>query len=187
MLRAQLEGERLRSQQLQRCWDTERRKVKEAAEWERQLLADRLRSKWEQQRASKLQSLQEQSRRQRDAEIRQLLQEKEVQFRQMQEQMQQRKNQIDSQARDLLRQLAKELLRDNTSSVDHKLQQEVQRQLCRKSCGEQVAHVLRLERELQGQRCFLRYILEHGEGQLPASCNGARAAALGPCTQQRPA
>ena len=50
-----------------------------------QLLADRLRSKWERERASKLQRLREQSQRQRETEIRQLLQAKEAQLRQMQQ------------------------------------------------------------------------------------------------------
>ena len=83
-LQAQLQGERLRSQELQRRWAAERCELQEAADRERQLLANRLRSKWERERASKLQRLWEQSQRQRDAEIRQLLQAKEAQLRQMQ-------------------------------------------------------------------------------------------------------
>ncbi len=187
-LRAQLEGERLRSQELQRRWAAERLELQEAAERERQLLADRLRSTWERQQASKRQRLQEQSRRQRDAEIRQLLQAKAAQLCQMQQQLQQRRNNTVRQAQDLLRQLAKVLLSVNCSSEAHQLRQEVQRKLCRKSSGEQAAHVLRLERELQEQRRhFLHYILEHGEGQPPTFCTGPRAAAVGPCSQQRPA
>ena len=187
-LRAQLEGERLRSQEMQRRRAVERRELQEAAERERQLLADRLRSNWERQRASKLQRLREQSQRQREADIRQLLQMKEAQLRQTQERLQQRCNNANRQVRDLLRQLAKELLSGESSREAHRLQQEVQRQLCRKPCAEQAAHVLRLQRELQEQRRrFLHYILEHGQGQPPASCNGARAAAAGPRTRQRPA
>ena len=47
-LRAQLEGERLRSQELLRCHTAKRRELQEVAQRERQLLADRLRCAWEQ-------------------------------------------------------------------------------------------------------------------------------------------
>ena len=141
-----------------------------------QLLADRLRSKWERERASKLQRLREQSQKQRETEIRQLLQAKEAQLRQMQERLQKQRNDTVRQAWHLQRQLVEELLRGDSSSGERRVQQEVQRQLCWKPRGEQAAHVLRLQRELQEQRRgFLQYILQHGEGQPPVSCNGARA------------
>ncbi|XP_040550218.1 RIMS-binding protein 3-like [Gallus gallus] len=175
-LQAQLQGERLRSQELQRRWAAERCELQEAADRERQLLANRLRSKWERERASKLQRLWEQSQRQRDAEIRQLLQAKEAQLRQMQERLQKQRNDTIRQAWHLQRQLVEELLKGGSSRRERGIHQEVQRQLCWKPRGEQAAHVLRLQRELQEQRRgFLQYILQHGEGQPPVSCNGARA------------
>ena len=175
-LQAQLQGERLRSQELQRRWAAERCELQEAADRERQLLANRLRSKWERERASKLQRLWEQSQRQRDAEIRQLLQAKEAQLRQMQERLQKQRNDTIRQAWHLQRQLVEELLKGGSSRRERGIHQEVQRQRCWKPRGEQAAHVLRLQRELQEQRRgFLQYILQHGEGQPPVSCNGARA------------
>ncbi|XP_040557864.1 RIMS-binding protein 3-like [Gallus gallus] len=175
-LQAQLQGERLRSQELQRRWAAERCELQEAADRERQLLANRLRSKWERERASKLQRLWEQSQRQRDAEIRQLLQAKEAQLRQMQERLQKQRNDTIRQAWHLQRQLVEELLKGGSSRRERGIHQEVQRQRCWKPRGEQAAHVLRLQRELQEQRRgFLQYILQHGEEQPPVSCNRARA------------
>ena len=175
-LQAQLQGERLRSQELQRRWAAERCELQEAADRERQLLANRLHSKWERERASKLQRLWEQSQRQRDAEIRQLLQAKEAQLRQMQERLQKQRNDTIRQAWHLQRQLVEELLKGGSSRKERGIYQEVQRQRCWKPRGEQAAHVLRLQRELQEQRRgFLQYILQHGEGQPPVSSNGARA------------
>lgn len=91
-LRAQLQAERLRSQELQRRLNTEAREMKKRAEQERQLLAQQLRSKWEQERARELQQLEEQSRRQRAAELRQLLQEKEAERRREQELLQRQRD-----------------------------------------------------------------------------------------------
>ncbi|XP_015706681.1 trichohyalin-like [Coturnix japonica] len=136
-LQAQLEGERLRSQELQRRCAAERRERQEAAERERQLLADKLRSKWERVRVSKLQRLREQSLRQWEAEIRQLLREKEAQLRQMTELLQKRRNDTIRHAWHLQRQLAEALLRSGSSRADRRMQQQVQRQLCWKSRGEQ--------------------------------------------------
>ncbi|KAI6061866.1 Peripheral-type benzodiazepine receptor-associated protein 1 [Aix galericulata] len=91
-LRAQLQAERLRSQELQRRFNTEAREMKRRAEQERQLLAQQLRSKWEQERQRERQQLEEQSRRQRAAELRQLLQEKEADRRRKQELLQQQQD-----------------------------------------------------------------------------------------------
>eukprot|EP00075_Anas_platyrhynchos_P011405 XP_027300658.1 trichohyalin-like [Anas platyrhynchos] len=91
-LRAQLQAERLRSQELQRRFNTEAREMKKRAEQERQLLAQQLCSKWEQERAWELQQLEEQSRRQRAAELQQLLQEKEAERRREQELLQRQRD-----------------------------------------------------------------------------------------------
>ena len=89
-----------------------------------QLLADRLRSKWERERASKLQRLREQSQRQRDAEIRQLLQAKEAQLRQMQERLQKQRNDTIRQAWHLQRQLVEELLKGGSSRRERGIHQD---------------------------------------------------------------
>ncbi|XP_053135805.1 peripheral-type benzodiazepine receptor-associated protein 1-like isoform X2 [Hemicordylus capensis] len=185
LLRAELEAERLRSQEARRRGALEARELREAAERERQLLADQLRSKWEQQRARELHQLREAGRRQREAEIRQLLRWKEAELREAQELLQRERDAAMRQARDLQRQLAEELVgrgygggggggggrgsggggaglsgecRAKLQEVLGKLRWEVD--------GEQAARIRHLKAELELERSlFLKYILERFEGE----------------------
>ncbi|XP_050571967.1 RIMS-binding protein 3-like [Cygnus atratus] len=153
-LQAQLEAERLRSQELHRRFADEICEMKKTAEQERQLLAEKLCSKWEQQRARELQQLWELSQKQRATEIRQLLREKEARWRQAQELLQQQRDDAIRQARELRQELAKELVKHGCSSSSEarsKLQ-EVHRQLHWRKDSKQTAHILNLQNELELQR-----------------------------------
>ena len=178
-LRAELEAERLRSQELRRRFTAETRELKEAAERDRRLLAERLHSTWEQRQARELQRLRELNQRQRAVEIRHLLRSKEAELREVQGTLQQQRDDAIRQARDLQQQLAKELVRgDWSSSKARGKLQDVLSKLPWETNGEQAAHILRLQDELLLQRrLFLQYILERFEGEQPASCQEARAKA----------
>lgn len=198
-LRAQLEAERLQTQELKRRFADETHEMKKRAEQERQLLAEKLRSKWEQERVREQQRLKEQSQRQRAAEIRQLLREKDAERCQAHELLQQQRDNSIRQARELQRQLAEELVRRGwrrTNEVRGKLQ-EVHRQLSGRADSKQAAQILSLQNELQQQRrLFLQYILEQGKGGSPASHKGDKAwhrlqtllgiGATGPCISKCP-
>ncbi|XP_035426171.2 RIMS-binding protein 3A-like [Cygnus atratus] len=200
-LQAQLEAEHLRSQELHRRFADEICEMKKTAEQERQLLAEKLRSKWEQQRARELQQLWELSQKQRATEIRQLLREKEARWRQAQELLQQQRDDAIRQARELQQELAEELVKHGCSSSSEarsKLQ-EVHRQLQWRKDSKQTAHILNLQNELELQRkLFQQYILEQAEGRPPASHSEDRAAAwhrlqtrlgtgtTGTCSSKRP-
>ncbi|XP_066841538.1 RIMS-binding protein 3C-like [Anser cygnoides] len=179
-LRAQLEAERLHSQELHRRFADETRQIKKMAEQERQLLAEKLRSRWEQQRARELQRLWELSQKQRATEIRQLLREKEAEWRQAQELLQEQRDDAVRQARDLQQELAEELVRHGCSSSSEarsKLQ-EVHRQLHWRKDSKQTARIVSLQNELELQRrLFQQYILEQAEGRPSASHSEDRAAA----------
>ncbi|XP_029768481.1 RIMS-binding protein 3C [Terrapene carolina triunguis] len=181
-LRAELDGERLRSQESRRRFAAEARELREAAERDRQLLADQLRSKWEQQRARELHQLRELSLREREAEIRQLIRWKDAELRQAQELLQRERDAAVRQARDLQRQLAEELVSRGYSSTRGcpaglssecrgKLQ-EVLGKLRWETDGDQAARIRHLRAELELERSlFLKYILERFEGeQQPAGC-----------------
>ncbi|KAH1180106.1 peripheral-type benzodiazepine receptor-associated protein 1-like [Mauremys mutica] len=175
-LRAELDGERLRSQESRRRFAAEARELREAAERDRQLLADQLRSKWEQQRARELHQLRELSLREREAEIRQLLRWKDAELRQAQELLQRERDAAVRQARDLQRQLAEELVSRGYSSTRGcpaglssecrgKLQ-EVLGKLRWETDGDQAARIRHLRAELELERSlFLKYILERFEGE----------------------
>uniref|UniRef100_A0A7M4DWS4 RIMS binding protein 2 n=1 Tax=Crocodylus porosus TaxID=8502 RepID=A0A7M4DWS4_CROPO len=164
-----LEGERLRSQELRRRFALEARELREAAERERQLLADQLRSKWEQQRARELHQLRERERRQREAEIRQLLRWKEAELREAQELLQRDRDAAVRQARDLQRQLAEELVGRARGEGRARLQ-EVLGRLRWETDGEQAARIRHLRAELELERSlFLKYILERFEAEQPPS------------------
>ena len=200
-LQAQLEAERLRSQELHRRFADEICEMKKTAEQERQLLAEKLRSRWEQQRARELQQLWELSQKQRATEIRQLLREKEARWRQAQELLRQQRDDAIRQARELQQELAEELVKHGCSSSSEarsKLQ-EVHRQLQWRKDSKQTAHILNLQNELELQRkLFQQYILEQAEGRPPASHSEDRAAAwhrlqtrlgtgtTGTCSSKRP-
>ncbi|XP_067163441.1 peripheral-type benzodiazepine receptor-associated protein 1-like [Apteryx mantelli] len=184
-LRAELEGERLRSHELRRRFAAEARELKEAAARERQRLAERLRSKWEQQQARELQRLRELSQRQRAAEIRQLLRWKEAELREAQELLRRERDAAVRQARELQRQLAEELVRrggggearGGGGEARGRLQ-DVLGKLRWDTDGDQAAHIRHLQNELQLERSlFAKYILERFEGEPPASPCGAGAAA----------
>ncbi|XP_074868602.1 RIMS-binding protein 2-like [Carettochelys insculpta] len=177
-LRAELDGERLRSQESRRRFAAEARELREAAERDRQLLADQLRSKWEQQRARELHQLRELSLREREAEIRQLIRWKDAELRQAQELLQRERDAAIRQARDLQRQLAEELVSRGYSSARGgsaglssecrgKLQ-EVLSKLRWEIDGDQAARIRHLRAELELERSlFLKYILERFEGEQP--------------------
>ncbi|XP_073168734.1 peripheral-type benzodiazepine receptor-associated protein 1-like isoform X1 [Lepidochelys kempii] len=175
-LRAELDGERLRSQESRRRFAAEARELRETAERDRQLLADQLRSKWEQQRARELHQLRELSLREREAEIRQLLRWKDAELRQAQELLQRERDAAVRQARDLQRQLAEELVSRGygstrggpaglSSECRGKLQ-EVLGKLRWETDGDQAARIRHLRAELELERSlFLKYILERFEGE----------------------
>uniref|UniRef100_A0A8C0J2W0 RIMS-binding protein 2 n=1 Tax=Chelonoidis abingdonii TaxID=106734 RepID=A0A8C0J2W0_CHEAB len=154
----------------------EARELREAAERDRQLLADQLRSKWEQQRARELHQLRELNLREREAEIRQLIRWKDAELRQAQELLQRERDAAVRQARDLQRQLAEELVSRGYSSTRGcpaglssecrgKLQ-EVLGKLRWETDGDQAARIRHLRAELELERSlFLKYILERFEGE----------------------
>ena len=115
-LRAQLEGERLRSQELLRCHTAKRRELQEVAQRERQLLADRLRCAWEKQQALEEQQLKEREQRQRATETRQLLRWKEAELHATKELLQRECDAALRQARELQQLLAQELRSPHRSS-----------------------------------------------------------------------
>ncbi|XP_054851837.1 RIMS-binding protein 3C-like [Eublepharis macularius] len=176
-LRAELEAERLRSQEARRRFAVEARELREAAERDRQLLADQLRSKWEQQRARELHQLREATQRQREAEIRQLLRWKEAELREAQELLQRERDAAMRQARDLQRQLAEELVSrggaggrgasgGGLSTECRAKLQEVLGKLRWEVDGEQAARIRHLKAELELERSlFLKYILQRFEGE----------------------
>ncbi|XP_028942950.1 RIMS-binding protein 3-like, partial [Antrostomus carolinensis] len=138
---------------------TETLQLKEAAERDRQLLAEQLHSQWQQRQARELQRLRELNQRQRAAEIRQLLRCKEAELQEVQEMLRQQRDCAIHQARDLQQQLAKELLRAawNSGQGPAKLQ-DVLSKLRWETNGQQAAEILRLQDELLLQRrLFLKY------------------------------
>ncbi|XP_063000419.1 peripheral-type benzodiazepine receptor-associated protein 1-like [Elgaria multicarinata webbii] len=171
-LRAELDAERLRSQEARRRFALEARELREAAERDRQLLADQLRSKWEQQRAREVHLLKETSLRQREAEIRQLLRWKDAELREAQELLQRERDAAMRQARELQRQLAEELVSRSggrgggLSSESRAKLQEVLGKLRWEVDGDQAARIRHLKAELELERSlFLKYILERFEGE----------------------
>ncbi|XP_077173910.1 RIMS-binding protein 3C-like [Paroedura picta] len=181
-LRAELEAERLRSKEAWHRFTVEVRELREAAERDRQLLADQLHSKWEQQRAREIQQLKEETKRLRESEIRQLLRWKEAELREAQELLQRERDAAMRHMRDLQRQLAKELVSHGSSSSSRGTRggssgaglsaecsaklEEVLGQLRWEVDGDQASRIRHLEAELDlERRLFLKYILESFEGE----------------------
>ncbi|XP_017374110.1 RIMS-binding protein 3A [Cebus imitator] len=174
-LRAELEAERAGWRAERRRFAAQERQLREAAERERQQLADHLRSKWEAQRCRELRQLQEEMQREREAEIRQLLRWKEAELRQLQQLLHRERDGVVRQARELQRQLAEELVnrghcsRPGASEVSAAQcrcrLQEVLAQLRWETDGEQAARIRYLQAALEVERqLFLKYILEHFRG-----------------------
>ena len=186
-LRAQLESERLRSQELQRHWAAERRELQEAAERQRQLLADRLRCAWEKQQAQEEQQLKEREQRQRATEIQQLLRWKEAELHATQELLQRECNVALHQARELQQQLAKELRSPHRSGRAARAKlQGILNKLRREMDGEQPACIRQLQHQLElERRLFTQYIVGSWEGEPQhveshrMSCSQDREGALG--------
>ncbi|KAM7112360.1 RIMS-binding protein 3B-like isoform 1-T11 [Ciconia maguari] len=178
-LQAELEAEQLRSQELCRHFAAEIRELKEAAERDRQLLAEWLHSKWEQWQARELQQLQDLNQWQRAVENRQLLRSKEAELREVQGMLQQQHDDAIHQARDLQQQLAKKLVRGAWSSSEaHSKLQDVLSKLHWETNGKQATCMLCLQDKLLLQRrCFLKCILERFDGKQLTTCNEARAKA----------
>ncbi|KAH0630615.1 hypothetical protein JD844_013852 [Phrynosoma platyrhinos] len=189
-LRSELEAERLRSQECRRRFAVEARELREAAERDRQRLADQLRSKWEQQRARELRQLREDGLREREAEIRQLLRWKEAELREAQELLQRERDAAMRQARELQRQLAEELVSrggggggggkggsggPGLSGQEGRAKlQEVLGKLRWEVDGEQAARIRHLKAELELERSlFLKYILQRFEGDQASSAPGS--------------
>nr|XP_017205047.2 RIMS-binding protein 3A [Oryctolagus cuniculus] len=171
-LRAELEAERARGRAERRRSATQARQLREAAERERQQLADHLRSKWEAQRFRELRQLQEETQREREAEIRQLLRWKEAEMRQLRQLLQRERDGVVRQARELQRQLAEELVSrgycgraaaPEVSAAQCRCRlQQVLAQLRWETDGEQAARIRHLQTALDVERqLFLKYILEH--------------------------
>ncbi|XP_012499534.1 PREDICTED: RIMS-binding protein 3C [Propithecus coquereli] len=171
-LRAELEAERARGRAERRHFAAQARQLREAAERERQQLADHLRSKWEAQRGRELRQLQEEVQRKREAEIRQLLRWKEAEMRQLQQLLYRERDGVVRQARELQRQLADELVNRGyccragppaVSAAQCRCRlQDVLAQLRWETDGEQAARIRHLQaaRDMERQ-LFLKYILEH--------------------------
>ncbi|XP_004681162.1 PREDICTED: RIMS-binding protein 3A-like [Condylura cristata] len=170
-LRAELEAERARGRAERRRFSDQTRQLREAAERERQQLADHLRSKWEAQRGRDLRQLQEDMLREREAEIRQLLRWKEAELRQLQQLLHRERDGVLRQARELQRQLAEELVSrgycragapEVAAAQCHCRLQEVLAQLRWETDGEQASRIRHLQAALDVERqLFLKYILEH--------------------------
>ncbi|XP_008064926.1 RIMS-binding protein 3A-like [Carlito syrichta] len=171
-LRAELEAERARGRAERRRSAAQARQLREAAERERQQLADHLRSKWEAQRVRELRQLQEEMQREREAEIRQLLRWKEAELRQLQQLLYRERDSVIRQARELQRQLAEELVSrgycgragaPEVSAAQCRCRlQEVLAQLRWETDGEQAARIRHLQAALEMERqLFLKYILAH--------------------------
>ncbi|XP_032755733.1 RIMS-binding protein 3 [Rattus rattus] len=171
-LRAELEGERARGRSERRRFATQTRQLREAAEQERQQLADHLRSKWEARRLRELRQLQEEVQREREAEIRQLLRWKEAELRQLQQLLHQERDVVLRQARELQRQLAQELVNRGYCSRSGASEASAAQCRCRlqevlallrwETDGEQAARIRHLQAALDVERqLFLKYILEH--------------------------
>ena len=186
-LRAQLEGERLRSQEPQRRWAVERRELQGEAERERQLLADRLHCAWEKQQAEEEQRLKEWEQRQRATEIRQLLRWKEAELHATQELLQQECDVALHQARELQQQLAKELKSPHRSSRAARAKlQSILSKLRRERDGDQPACIRQLQHQLElERRLFNQYIVGSWESEPQhveshrMSCSQDREGALG--------
>uniref|UniRef100_H0VNQ7 Uncharacterized protein n=1 Tax=Cavia porcellus TaxID=10141 RepID=H0VNQ7_CAVPO len=181
-LRAELEEERARGRAERQHFTTQARRLREAAERERQQLADHLHSKWEAQRFRELRQLQAEVQREREAEIRQLLRWKEAELRQLQQLLGRERDGVVRQARELQRQLAQELVNRGYCSRPGAPEipaeqcrcrlQEVLRQLRWETDGQQAARIRHLQAALDMERqLFLKYILEHFRWQpaLPGS------------------
>ncbi|XP_007538458.1 RIMS-binding protein 3A-like [Erinaceus europaeus] len=177
-LRAELREERARGRAERRRFAAQARQLREAAERERQQLADHLRSKWEAQRARELRQLQEEMLREREVEIRQLLRWKEAELRQLQQLLHRERDGVVRQARELQRQLAEELVSrghcgrpagpDTAAEPCRCRLQEVLAQLRWETDGEQAARIRHLQAALNVERrLFLKYILEHFRWQPP--------------------
>ncbi|XP_029778666.1 RIMS-binding protein 3B-like [Suricata suricatta] len=171
-LRAELESERARGRAERQSFASQARQLREAAERERQQLADHLGSKWEAQRDRELRQLQEDMLREREAEIRQLLRWKEAEMRQLRQRLHRERDGVMRQARELQRQLAEELVNrgycgrtgapDVAAAQCRCRLQEVLAQLRWDTDGEQASRIRHLQAALDVERqLFLKYILEH--------------------------
>ncbi|XP_055976783.1 RIMS-binding protein 3C-like [Sorex fumeus] len=177
-LRADLERERARGRAERRHFAAQARQLREAAERDRQQLADHLRSKWEAQSSRELRQLQEVMLREREAEIRRLLRWKEAELRQLQRLLHRERDCVVRQARELQRQLAEELVSrgycgrtgapEGGAAQCRCRLQEVLAQLRWDQDGEQASRIRHLQEALDVERhFFLKYILEHFRWQPP--------------------
>ena len=175
-LRAELEEERLHTQELRRRFAAETWELKAALDREQQLLAQRLQCEWEQRQAQSVRQLQELNQRQRVAETRQLLRWKEAELREGQELLQREFTAAARQARDLQQQLAEEMARPTRSIREARSKlRDVLSQLPWETDGDQPAHIRHLQNQLQlERRLFIKYILQRFEGELPASPSTAQ-------------
>ncbi|VTJ59746.1 Hypothetical predicted protein [Marmota monax] len=195
-LRAELEAERARRLEERRRFASQARQLREAAERERQQLADHLRSKWEAQRFRELRQLQEDVQRQRETEIRQLLRWKEAELRQLQQLLHRERDGVVRQARELQRQLAQELVNrgycsragaPEVSAAQCRCRlQDVLAQLRWDTDSEQAARIRHLQAALDMERqLFLKYILEHFRWQ-PALSGPPDSQAVNPSEEPLP-
>ncbi|XP_047417655.1 RIMS-binding protein 3B-like [Sciurus carolinensis] len=195
-LRAELEAERARGLAERRRFAAQTRQLREAAERERQQLADHLRSKWEAQRFRELRQLQEEVQREREAEIRQLLRWKEAELRQLQQLLHRERDGVVRQARELQRQLAQELVNrgycgragaPEVSAAQCRCRlQDVLAQLRWDTDSEQAARIRHLQAALDMERqLFLKYILEHFRWQ-PALSGPPDSQAENPSEERLP-
>lgn len=178
-LRAELEAERARAQEVRRRAALEARELRESAERERQALANQLRSKWEQQRAREVHQLREASSRQREAEIRHLLRWKEAELRQALDLVLRERDATMRQARELQRQLAEELVgrgysRGGPGGMNSECRaklQEVMGKLRWEVDSEQAVRIRHFKAQLELERSlFLKYIIQRFDGDVIAIC-----------------
>ncbi|XP_028942951.1 RIMS-binding protein 3-like, partial [Antrostomus carolinensis] len=143
------------------CAAAETRELKAALKRERQLLAERIQSEWEQRQAQEVRRLQELNQRLRAAETRQLLRWKEAELREGQELLRQERTAAAHQARDLQRQLTEEMVRPTRSSREAQSKlQDVLSKLPWETDGDQPARIRFLRNQLQlERRLFLEHIL----------------------------
>ncbi|XP_059682120.1 RIMS-binding protein 3A-like, partial [Gavia stellata] len=179
-LRAELEEERHRTQELRRCFATETRELKAALGREQQLLAERLQSEWEQRQAQEVQRLLELNQRQRVVETRQLLRWKEAELREEQELLRHECTTALGQTRALQQQLAEEMVRPSSSGREARSKlQDVLSKLCWERDGYQPARIRHLQNQLQLERTlFTKYIKGSPEARKEADWLRQKSAQL---------
>lgn len=167
-LRRQRDALRAKLEEARHRFAAKTRELHEAARQSQQRLANSLRSKWEQRLFRELHQLKEETRKKREAEIRQLLRWKKAELCEAQKFLKQERDAAIRKARDFQFQLAKELVSHGSgrsAAECHTKLEEVLGKLRWEFDGDQATQIRHLEAELElERRVFMKYVLEHFEG-----------------------